>query len=136
MHPGLGAESDEDQVLDSRYSYMDIGKDRVVTYGVTSGPRGRAACAGATTRTGRAQGTEEAHRAVRGDALGQPRAMVPPLAADKSVEILYSCVHIASCHTVCDNSGSRPNLKIIIADGTIDNQIICVAGNSFDTTVS
>ena len=113
MHPGLGAESDDDKVLDCRYSYMDIGKDRVVTYGVTSGPRGRPVWAPATTRTSAAQGTKEPHRAVRGDALGRPRAMVPPLAADKSVEILYSCVHIARCHTVCDNSGSRPNLKII-----------------------
>ena len=79
---------------------------------VTHPPRPGQSGPPATTRTRRAQGTEEAHRAVWGDALGRPRAMVPPLAADKSVEILYSCVHIASCHTVCDNSGSRPNLKI------------------------
>ena len=60
--------------------------------GVTMHISGRAVWAPATTRTSRGQGTEEAHRAVRGDALGRPKAMASPVVADQLIEILYSCV--------------------------------------------
>ena len=69
--------------------YMDFPKEKIGTprCDITSLPRPPP-----PTPTCRQQGTEEALRGVQGDALGRPKAMVPPVVADQPVENLYSCV--------------------------------------------